>query len=229
MRIGIFILCFLVVFPLQSLTVSARGRLENLAINSINLSNNDVYIDILISIDENDEAYTPFNEKNMKRYSFDTKELANYNDEGFMSMSYHYRDNFTEMKIQPNARGEYINSFTLCEISDGSLVQNYPLVHKLLNENSQFRIAILDENGSIIQLSKSFSGKGKYGLLIHNISYDVENNTLYLDYEHDDEPLYWVRTISLKYIIIGIIIFILIIKILIFKFRHFTSEHKDSQ
>jgi len=218
-RIIIIICCFMF-FPFQALTASARGRLENLVVKSSGLPKEAVYIDMLISMDENDEAYTPFNEENMKQYSFDTKAIAEYNSEGFLSMSCHYKDNFTKMEIQYEGKWSYHNSFTLHKYSDGSLASNPLLVSKLLREDRQFCIALLDKNGNIIQLSKPFKGNCKKGPLINYIGYDAKNNTLSLDYEHDGEPLWWVRAINPLYLIIGIVIFIFIIKFLISRFRH---------
>lgn len=216
----LIILCCIIFLPLQALTAYARGILESLIVESSGLPENAVYMDMLIYMDENDEAYTSFNEENMKQYSFDTQAIAEYNSEGFISMSCHYKDNFTSMLIQSNTGGTCLNLFTLTKYSDGSIHQNQQLAYKLLNENRQFRIVVLDENGSIIQLSEPFNGSGKYGVLIDYIEYDVKNNTLSLDYEHGDAPLYWVLTINPKYVIIGIVIFIIVIKLLISRRRY---------
>ena len=201
------------------LTAYARGRLENLIVESIGLPEEAVYMDMLISMDENDEAYTPFNEENMKQYSFDTKAIADYNSKGFVSMSYHYKDNFTRMKIQLDVRGDYLNSFTLDRNSDGSLSQNSRLVEKLFQEKRQFCIVLLDKNGNIIQISKIFKCNSKKGRLIDYVGYDAENNTLSLKYEYSDAPLWWVRPIAPLCIIIGIITFIVVIEFLIYRLR----------
>ena len=206
--------------PFQMLTAYARNILQNLVVISSELPDKAVYIDMLISMDEKDEAYTPYNEENMKQYSFDTNTIADYSNEGFISMSYHYKDNFTKMKIQSNSKGKYVNSFTLRRISDEDLGANPLLVYKLINEKRQFRIALLDENGSIIQLSESFDSNGKNGELINYIEYDAGNNILSLDYEYSGAPLWWVRTIIPLYVIIGIIVIIAIIKFLISRLRH---------
>ena len=224
-RISIIICCFMLL-PFQMLTAYARNILQNLVVISSELPNEAVYIDMLIYMDEKDEAYTPYNEENMKQYSFDTNTIANYSNEGFISMSCHYKDNFTKMKIQANTKGKYVNSFTLRRISDGDLVQNSTLVYKLLNEKRQFRIALLDKNGSIIQLSEPFDSNGKKGELINYIEYDAGNNIISLDYEYSGAPLWWVRTVIPLYVIIGIIIIIAVIKFLIFRLRHFISRHK---
>lgn len=81
--------------PFQILTAYARDKLDCLIVESYVLPDEAVYMDLLITMDENDEAYTPFNEENMKQYSFDTNAITEYNSEGFVSMSCHYNDNFT--------------------------------------------------------------------------------------------------------------------------------------
>ncbi|MDE5557372.1 MAG: hypothetical protein K2J32_06710 [Ruminococcus sp.] len=124
--IVVFSCLILLTFPV--LTANARNILQNLVVISSELPNDAVYIDILISMNENDESYTPFNESNMKQYNFDTKDINEYNNEDFISMSCHYKYNFTEMKIQPDSRGKYVNSFTLREFSAGNFGPNPSLV-----------------------------------------------------------------------------------------------------
>lgn len=224
MRNIIIILCCLMFLPLQILTAFARDQLRSLTVESSGLSDEAVYMDMLISMDENDNAYTPYNEENMKQYSFDTKTIAEYNSEGFVSMSCHYNNNFTKMEICYDDKWGYHNSFTMDRRSDGSLTPNPLLVHKLLSEDRQFRIVLLDKNGNIIQLSEPFNSSGKNGQLNDYIGYNVKNNTLSLDYEYDGAPLWWVRAINPKYIIIGIIVLIALIKLFISRLRHFISR-----
>lgn len=95
----IIILCCLMLLPFQILTAFARDQLSSLTVESSGLLDEAVYMDMLISMNENDEAYTPFNEENMKQYSFDSKVISDYNNEGFISMSCHYNNNFTKMEI----------------------------------------------------------------------------------------------------------------------------------
>lgn len=212
--------------PFQALTVYARIRLEDLAVESSRLPKKAVYMDMLISMDENDEAYTLFNEENMKQYSFDTKSIADYSSEGFVSMSCHYKDNLTDMKIQLNARGDYHNSFNLDRLSNGNMGADSNLMEKFFNENRKFRIALLDENGSIIQLSEPFECNGKDGRLTHYIGYDAINNTLSLSYESEIMPFHRVRGIDPIYVIYGsavviaVVFFIFVIMPLISRRRH---------
>ena len=216
----IIILCCLMLLPFQILTVFARDQLSSLTVESSGLLDEAVYMDMLISMNENDEAYTPFNKENMKQYSFDAKVISDYNNEGFISMSCHYNNNFTKMEICYDDKWGYHNSFTMNKSCDGRLISNSLLVHKLLSEERQFRIALLDKNGNIIQISKPFKGSGKKGLLDDYIGYNMKNNKLSLKYEYSGAPLWWVRAVNPLYIIGGIIIIIAIIRFLISRLRH---------
>lgn len=224
----IIVLCCIILLPFQMLTVYAEARLDSFAVKSVGLPREAVYMDMLISMDENDKAYTPYNEDNMKQYSFDTKTIAEYNSEGFVSMSYHYKDNFTKMKILYNNKYGYINSFVLDKCSNGGLVANDTRVHDIISEDRKFRIALLDENGNIIQLSEPFKGNSKRGLLIDYVGYDVKNNILSLRYEYNYVLEYWLWNSNPKYTIIGIIALIIIIKFLISRLKLFISKHKHS-
>ncbi len=215
----IIVLCCLMLLHFQILTVFARDQLNSLTVESSGLLDEAVYMDMLISMNENDEAYIPFNEENMKQYSFDAKVISDYNNEGFISMSCHYNNNFTKMEICYDDKWGYHNSFTMNKSCDGRLISNSLLVHKLLSEERQFRIALLDKNGNIIQISKPFKGSGKKGLLDNYIGYNMKNNKLSLEYEYSGAPLWWVRAVNPLYIIGGIIVIIVVIKFLISKFR----------
>lgn len=220
MRSIVIILCCLMLLPCQSLTAYAQVILESFSVKSYRLPKEAVYMDIFITMNENDKSYTAFNEENMNQYNFDATELSEYNSEGFISMSCHYKDNFTKMKLFYNNKYDSFNSFVLDKYSDDSLGTNSSRVYQILSEDRQFRIALLDENGSIIQLSETFNGNSKRGPLIDYIKYNAENNTLSLKYEYSGVPLYWIWNTNPKYTIIGIIVVIAIIKFLISRLRH---------
>lgn len=214
------IICCLLFMPISSMTAYAAARLENLQVESSNIPENAVYLDMLVSMEKDDASYTPCNDDNMKAYSFDTKSIAEYNSEGFVSMSYHYSDVYTVMEIQrigdgSNARAS--NAFTLTRISDGSLKQNSTIVFNLIEAKRKLRIAVLDASGNIIQVSEAFDITGKNGTLNKPVSYDIINNTLDLSYEHDGAPLYFVRTINPLYYLIVIAAAAALIIILISK------------
>lgn len=79
MRVIITLLC-IILSPINVLTVYAEDRLDSFAVESSGLPDEAVYMDMLISMDENDESYTPFNEENMKQYNFDATAISDYNN-----------------------------------------------------------------------------------------------------------------------------------------------------
>ncbi|MCM1316055.1 MAG: hypothetical protein NC205_03300 [Prevotella sp.] len=227
MRVIIAIFSCIILLFINTHTAYAQARLDSFAVKSYNLPEEAVYMDMLISMNENDESYTVFNEENMKQYNFDARVLSSYNKEGFISMSCHYNNNFTKMKILDNNTGSYHNSFVLDKNSNGGLVANNLRVHEIFSENRQFCIALLDKDGNIIQCSKTFNGNGKRGFLIDYIKYDAKSNTLSLKYEYDNVLLWRLIITNPKYfIIIGIIICIVIIKLPIILIKRFIPKHK---
>lgn len=214
MKKVLIILCCLMIFPLQVSIVYASEKLENLKVELLDIPQNAKYIDLLISINEKDEAYTPYNKENMEMYSFDTNELKIYNIDGYMSLSYHYKDVFTRMEIQPMQRGQFLNSlngFTLEKDENGELYQNTSLVNKMIEEKRSFKVVILDKDGKIFRISDSFDITGKKGNVIGMVKYYVANNNLIVNYEYDGafmryiNPLYYVAFIFIIIIIVIIL------------------------
>lgn len=224
MRVIIAIFSCIILLLFNTHTAYAQAKLDSFAVKSYNLPEEAVYMDMLISMNEDDESYTVFNEENMKQYIFDARVLSSYNKDGFISMSCHYNNNFTKMKILDNNTGSYHNSFVLDKNSNGGLVANDIRIYKILSENRQFRIVLLDKDGNIIQLSKPFKGNSRKGFLIDYIKYDAKSNTFSLKYEYDGVLLWWVRVTNPKYTIIGIIVVIAVIAFFISRLRHGNVE-----
>ena len=228
MRVIIAIFSCIMLLFTNTHTVYAQALLDSFAVKSYNLPKEAVYMDMLISMNENDESYTVFNEENMKQYNFDARVLSSYNKEGFISMSCHYNNNFTKMKILDNNNtGSYHNSFVLDKNSNGGLVANNLRVREIFSENRQFCIALLDKDGNIIQCSKTFNGNGKRGFLIDYIKYDAKSNTLFLKYEYDGVLLWLLIITNPKYFItVGIIICIVIIKLSVTLIKRSICKNK---
>lgn len=80
----------------------------NCTISPQGIPDGTVYIDLLLPISEKDECYTEFNEENGKQYSISSdSEIAKYNQDGYMSYTFHVSDAYSEMAPF------YIYSFTL--------------------------------------------------------------------------------------------------------------------
>ena len=226
MKKFLIILCCIIFLPFQSLKAYARIHLENLSVKSFNIPDNAAYIDMLIAMDVNDKDYVPLNEDNMKAYSFDIRKIDEYNDDGFISMSCHYKNVYTKMKVERINDGDNVvahNSFTLLKSYDGKLFQDADLVSKFIREKRRFKIAVIDDKGNVIQVSKPFDITGKNGDLIKPISYDISNNSFKLTYEHDGEPLYFVRALNPRHLFIFFILVLTVIVVVIVVIR---TRHK---
>lgn len=212
----IIIICCMLFLPLYSINAYARAQLHSLRVETFNLPDNAVYIDLMILMNEDDYNYTECNEENMKAYSFEKNQISSYNNDGFISLSCHYKEIFTDMLINPeNHNNKYYSSncFTL-KNDNGTLRQGEAFLTQFIKDKRQFKIAILDKNGNIIQLSETFKViKGK-STLNENVVYDVTNNEINISYEEASplqfllyiNPLYYVALIILAVFIISLAI-----------------------
>lgn len=160
---------------------------QDIEVKSFNFTQDCEYIEILIQLSEDSEDYTAYNEANMKKYSFDTKELSEYrDDDGYISFSCHFKDNYTRMNVKKQEYGEQIVSLNSFVLDNDKYEQSWHAtdrMKKLHKLNPKFKVAALDKNGSIIQTSEPFELKNDTGYLWNNVNYDVAKNTIELDWE----------------------------------------------
>lgn len=168
-------------------------KAQGIDIRSFNFTQDCKYIDLLIQMSEDENNYIAYNETNMKQCTFDTRELSHYCDNGYVSMSCHYKDNYTELIIKKKNAKETIfsvNCFVLDKDYDGDLRYGFKRMSDLYNRSPKpkFKIAVLDKNGSIIQTSESFEIVNDSGYLYGNVNYDIKNNRIELDWEKQLTP-----------------------------------------
>lgn len=203
---------------------------QNIEVKSSNLTQDCEYIDILIQLSEDDSDYTAYNEANMKQCSFDTKELSEFrDDDGFISLSCHFKDNFTRMKIITQEYGGQtvsLNNFVLKGDTYTRMWKATDRMKKLRELNPKFKVAVLDKNGSIIQTSKPFELENDSGYLWGDVNYDVQNNKVTLEWEKTTTreqarqfEILIIAAIVFVFIILPAIIVLIIMK-LIKKERH---------
>ena len=132
-----------------------------------NFPNECEYIDLLIDIDEEHEYYTMANTVNMQAQPFDTAELAEYNKDGFVSYTCHFKDARSDLRIK-GGRVYVIKK------------EQSPLIISL---KFSVMVAVLDRNGHILKVSdavtisddKCFLYDGSY------INYDYSSNGVSAD------------------------------------------------
>ena len=99
---------------------------------------NAVFVDILIEIDAQSDGYTAFNTENGRRHGITAEsEIAEYNQDGYMSLAYHYDGVWAESQLG------YV-----------SLFEMYPSTLSLDKITKTLKIALLDREGNIIQTSR---------------------------------------------------------------------------
>lgn len=99
-----------------------------------------VYVDILIPLSEQDEAYTPYNEKN-EIYGHLNKDspIVSYAQDGYRSLSFHYAGVSADPEISSAL-------FTMEQYSQ-SIDRIAPSI----------KVALLDESGRVLQVSEAVS------------------------------------------------------------------------
>ncbi len=95
------------------------------------------YIDLLIDIDEEHEYYTKANTENMQAQPFDTTELAEYNKDGFVSYTCHFKGAKSDLRI----KGGWV-----CVVKND-------LAPKIINLKLSVMVAVLNRNGHILKVS----------------------------------------------------------------------------
>ena len=181
------VLFALVLLSANSITACAMPQeAQDIKVKSYAFTQDCEYIEILMQLSEDSEDYTAYNEANMKKYSFDTKELSEYRDDGYISLSCHFKDNYTLMNVKKQEYGEQIvslNSFVLDDDKSEKSWHATDRMKKLHELNPKFKVAVLDKNGSIIQTSEPFELENDSGYLWSYVNYDVTKNTIELDWE----------------------------------------------
>lgn len=184
----------LVLYALSANSITAYAspqEAQDIEVKSFDFTQDCEYIEILMQLSEDSEDYTAYNDANMKKYSFDTKELSEYCDDGYISLSCHFKDNYTRMNVKKQEYGEKIVSLNSFVLDDDKYEKSWHATDRMkrLHElNPKFKVAALDKNGSIIQTSEPFELENDSGYLWSYVNYDVTKNSIKLDWEKTHTP-----------------------------------------
>ena len=157
------IIVLLFVLPVQSVYAMMKPA-DTITLDISNIPNDAVYIDVLFNF-KNGENYTELDKDYVKRCGFDTAELAEYDEDDFVSFSCHYRGgNKADMHIKEGKTvfvGE--EEFRRFKLNDNSL-----------------KLAVLDKNGHILQVSDPVKTDDPENsiYLVGDIKYDVGENRI---------------------------------------------------
>ena len=168
---------------------------DSLTIELTNLSSNMVYADLLIKIDQTCPEFTPLNHAKLEQTGFaETAQIVTYNQDGFMSFSFHYKNAQSNIKIfnisdiDPNyVEPEYEDgqiselAYSYVDFCRGLEYNEYLSQYEnLLANYNCIKIAILDEKGDIVSVSEEIdiSPPGQAYQFYGYIRYDVANEKI---------------------------------------------------
>ncbi len=171
-------LFLLLLFVPSSISANSPAPPSHFTVEISNRPEEAVYADLLLPMDASHEWYADFNEKATEDYGLDRNcQLAAYEEDGFVSYTFHFACASSEMDLRSNAENYSPGNIALFCYSYEDIfdVNQYGYV---LKHFKQARIALADEEGNIIQVSDSFAFardsliKERSGY----ISYDAETN-----------------------------------------------------
>ncbi|MCL2817192.1 MAG: hypothetical protein FWD39_02245 [Clostridiales bacterium] len=142
-----------------------------------------VHADILIKIGPGDAEYVDFNSANGEKFGIAAdSQIAMYNEDGYMSFTFHYLDSASEMMLK-----------TIGGI-DGNIIYYFSARHAdVYADNTQFdnllanyhvlKIALLDEHGNILCVSgKADINPQNRGYFVGRIDYNADNGRIHVYY-----------------------------------------------
>lgn len=197
------VLVLLFIIPVQNV-YAARQDAQNIILDISNIPDNASYIDILTNIE--DEKYTDFDKEYMRAYSFDAKELSQYDKNGLVSYSCHYKDKGVKVDIS---------------IKEGRITfTDHKTTVGFFKNHNELKIAVLNKNGQIIQVSDTIkiNDNDDKIYLAGDIKYNVGENTVEPDLFHNRSgffqgtvtnwPLYIAVHITLAGLVITLIVLV---------------------
>ena len=164
------LLCAVIVLfmmPAHSAHAAAMPA-DRITLDIRDIPDNAVYIDLLADI-RNIDNYIEFDKDFMDNYDFDPTELAQFSEGGFVSFSCHYNGEKADMRIKEGK----------------TVFAEKNTVRQLSFYETSVRIAVLDKDGHIIQISDSVKindTENDYYLCNYGeIEYSIESNEIQAD------------------------------------------------
>ena len=197
----LIVLVLLFIIPVQNV-YAARQDAQNIILDISNIPDNASYIDILTNIE--DEKYTDFDKEYMRAYSFDAKELSQYDKNGLVSYSCHYKDKGVKADIS---------------IKEGKITfTDHKTTVGFFKNHNELKIAVLNKNGQIIQVSDTIkindndhkiylAGDIKYNVGENEIDPDMFDNR-FLKVTSDNWPVFIAVDVTLAGLVITLIVLV---------------------
>ena len=169
------------------------------------------YADLLIDIDDSSELYTAQNAENMRAQTFDTSELADYCEDGFVSYTCHYKYAQKDISI----------------VGGKVFIAEHEATRELMGIHFKAKVALIDKDGHILRVSDAATINGDDCFLYnnHSIEYDYELDFIFA-------PLFFQPDYSgllTAFLIIISIVFVMIVFLAVHSFISGLRKADDAQ
>ena len=191
------VLVMLITLPVQSVN-AARKWADTITLDISKVPDDAKYVDVLVDIKDSSH-YTEFDSSYMQEYSFDTKELAEYDKDGFVSFSCHYKDKQIKTDLH---------------IKEGKVeFAGKKITNQFFWDKNRIKIAVVDKSGHILHVSDIIKLNDDDLFLAGEIKYNAEENAVEADiFDNRTVIINWAGVIILAAALIVFIIVKLIKK-----------------
>ena len=180
-RIPVLLMTMILLLLVMTFPVSANGPMPTpwYEIYLSNLPENTAYVDLLIPLKENDPLYVELERRNLPDGFSEQAEIITYCDDGFRSYTFHYQGAQSAIETGEN---QYVSFGSTWEDVYGG--GNYRYSHlEDIELRGVIRLAMLDSQGNIIQVSQDLAVKPKdtYHYLAGYCYYDAATGDWEMD------------------------------------------------
>lgn len=140
------------------------------------------YVDLLIPLKENQDAYVPLNSANVPGTFCHDAQILTYYKDGYCSYTFHYLDAVSNIEVSLENQVEFFATNQLNFAKNG---------HREQIENmGTIRLAMLDEKGNILQVSRELVLRSRqvFATLTGSFRYNARTDTF--DMSQETDPLY---------------------------------------
>lgn len=156
-----------------------------------------VYMDLLISLDETEAYYCPLMEENIPKGFAENGEIITYCEDGFRSYTFHYYGARSKIRLNDNNEATFFIDST--NIYNEEAYTNAQLHQDDIASRGKIRLAMLDAQGNILQVSSTLSivPSGLFSYSLGYFTYDASADFLEIKTSSNFLPI-------LIFILIGI-------------------------
>ena len=139
-----------------------------------------VYMDLLISLDDTDACYCPLVEENIPEGFTEDAEIITYREDGFCSYTFHYDGARSKIRLNKDNEATYFIDSTNIYIYDEEAYTNAQLHQDDIERRGKIRLAMLDAQGRILQVSGTLSivPSGLFSYSLGYFTYDASADWL---------------------------------------------------